>query len=198
MEVVEPRMVAVAAELKNIDPFVEQIQNASQDQLKIYARAPEVTFQAEDFTDLPYAQQMSHILVTGKELEVNFKCHFMLNNARALAMLKIGASEISDSQAVDFVKEYCNIVAGKIKSMCESQHFDLGQSLPFVMQGYNEMFYPADSGRIVRRAWRLSAANTTLTCSVKIDIRDDSVFGKLGSVQYKPESGNDDLNLELF
>lgn len=181
----------------HIADFLNQVRAASIDQLRIYAKAPKVTLETSDRDTLPFVQHMTHILVTGADLEITFKTHFMEDGAAELLATKLG-SRPKPGQEIDFMKEFSNIVAGKTKTMLERGGFVVAQSLPFSIRGYNEIFYEADRQSDQVEAWRLKAESAEIHCSVSIAIRTSDAHGRLSGVKYVPETEDALGEVELF
>ena len=86
---------------------------------------------------------MSLILITGSALKITLKLHFSHKDIKSLIYpiyQKSSAAEISDQQAMDFVKELCNLTAGFIEQTFESHDISLGISLPLGTRGFYELF----------------------------------------------------------
>jgi CheY-specific phosphatase CheX len=177
--------------------FLEQIQAASANELMVYARVGSAEVQLADRTQLPFVQHMTHILVSGAEIEVTFKTHFMNEAADWLLSQKVGKG-MSLDHAIDFMKEYSNIIAGKTKTMLEAAGFEVSQSLPFAVRGYNEIFYGSGDKKIVHHTWMIKAGDAALHCSVSIVSRDVGALEKLRQTSYQPKDSGDVGEAELF
>lgn len=175
-----------------------QIRSASLDQFKIYIKSSEVTARDRSSEELAYVQQLAHILVSGDDIEINFKVHFMLEVAKNYTIEKLGNVTVSDRLCVDFVKEYCNLVAGKAKAILETVGLSMGQSLPFAMQGYNELFYQRDPNDCGHDAWTLHGPKGSVYCSVGIRILNTDIEALLSKVIYQDQFGADSGSVELF
>jgi len=102
-----------------------------------------------------------------------------MDTARALASRIFGgvsAQQISDRRAVDYMKEYCNLVAGKIVTLFEDLQIDLGISLPQQARGFYEVFadYQEKDRPTVSFSdfWTLQAGDHTIACSAVMEILD--------------------------
>jgi hypothetical protein len=175
-----------------------QVREASLDQFMIFAKRSGTELEPIETKRLPFVQHMTHILISGAELEVNFKTHFMLLDAIRLTKGKLAASEASTQQAIDFMKEYCNRIAGKTKAMLEATGLTMGQSLPFAIQGYNEIFYARDASWTSHAAWRLKDPQGEFCCSVAVILRTDDVLEPLKRVAYERENPDQIGAVELF
>lgn len=89
-----------------------------------------------------YCQHIAAILLYGEGCEIQFKVYFMYPDAQAFAAAAKNTKpqKVTKSIAIDFFKEHCNIIAGRIQSDTTKAGIVLGHSLPFAMLGYNEVF----------------------------------------------------------
>lgn len=86
---------------------------------------------------------MSLILVSGESLRMTIKLHYNLYSVKEIAYHAYGkgsAEELSDKQAIDFMKELCNLSAGLVVKIFEESNLPLGMSLPLCARGFNEIF----------------------------------------------------------
>ena len=175
-----------------------EIKRACQDQFKIYAGTAEVVSIRSEISDLPYYQQLAHILVSGDGIEVNFKTHFMMEDARKYAALKLKQDVVPDYLVIDYIKEFCNLVAGKVRTSLEDSGLMLGQSLPFAIQGFNEMFYPRNGGNSIVEAWTISASCGQLMCSALVRILNNDVLPFVEKTAYVEQYGKESGTIEIF
>ena len=61
---------------------IDTLKSASVDQFRIYTNTSEIALRDIPISDLPFYQLLAHILVSGEDLEVNFKTHFMLEDVK--------------------------------------------------------------------------------------------------------------------
>lgn len=86
---------------------------------------------------------MSLILVSGESLRMTIKLHYNLYDVKMVAFRAYGkeaADQLSDKQAIDFMKELCNLSAGQLVKIFEENNLPLGMSLPLCARGFNEIF----------------------------------------------------------
>lgn len=189
--------VAATESIITIADFFSKVRTASLDQLRVYGKAPDLQIFEVELEKLPFVQHMTHILVSGSDLDLTFKSHFMLDDALRLLKLKIGTAATS-SQAVDFMKEFSNIVAGKTKTMLETAGFVVAQSLPCSVRGYNEIFYTSNDGRESMSAWSLIGSGVEIHCSAAVSVRNDGTINRLKSVEYEEEVTGKLGDVEIF
>ncbi len=177
---------------------IDTLKGASVDQFRIYTNTSEIALRDIPISDLPFYQLLAHILVSGEDLEVNFKTHFMLDDVKGYTNAKLKSDAVSNNQLTDFIKEYCNLVAGKAKLFLEEQNLVVGQSLPYAIQGFNEMFYPKTSGYSKDDAWELVGPLGSIRCSCTIKLFKTPAINALKNVKYVEQFGKDSGDIELF
>jgi CheY-specific phosphatase CheX len=120
---------------------------------------------------LVFAHWMSFILLSGKDLRILFKAHYMSHSAKFFAE-KAFASEketVTKLRVLDFFKEFCNLTAGNIKIALASNKVKVGISLPILARGFDEIFYPRPADSIMK-CWSLECEDEIIFCSVHIAI----------------------------
>jgi hypothetical protein len=177
---------------------IDTLKIASADQFRIYTNNSEIAFKEIEIAELPFYQQLAHILVSGEDLELNFKTHFMLDDVKGYTTAKLKSDIVSTNQITDFIKEYCNLVAGKAKLFLEEQRLVVGQSLPYAIQGFNEMFYPKTNGYSKDNAWELTGPLGSIRCSCTIRLFKTPAVTALKNVQYTNQFGRESGEVELF
>ena len=134
-------------------------------------------------TDLAiYGDRMALVLISGKPVKLTFKAHFMESEAKNLAtkVYHKPVTSISTEQALDFMKEFCNITAGSLKKMLHEQGLITGISLPLVVRGFDEIYFsPSDELMSFEDHWRLSASAVKVICSINIEIYQPEVISTL-------------------
>lgn len=122
---------------------------------------------------------MSIILVTGDAIRITLKLHFSLHEAKSFSQVAYGQGSpdgVSDSKAVDFVKELSNLMAGYIVKTFESMHIPMGISLPLYTRGFYEVFadYAPSDSPLVRFSdvWQLTHEEKVINGTVMIEISD--------------------------
>lgn len=152
----------------------------------------------DDPQQLHYFEYMTQILLTGTEIEISFKCHYMLSKLKSIVEKRAGSPTNDSVQIADFAKEFTNVIAGKCKTALENCEVMLGQSLPFCIHGYNEIFYSQQVKNDVSGSWTLKTPLGELVCSTVIKARSEDIFKKLTATRYEDEYGKNVDNIELF
>jgi len=142
-----------------------------------------------------HGRWMSIIILAGRALKMNFRVHFEEEVAKNLA-LKVYAKkpeDITTGQAVDFVKEFCNLVAGGVKRTMQDHQMQSLISMPLITRGTDEIFFEAasDDSEVSsddskaqkplpsqQDRWTIQTERGNILCSVTFDILEpDAVQG---------------------
>ena len=147
--------------------------------------------------DLPFHQFIAMTMLVSREVRLFFRTHTSLENIAGLAQKKyrIDKEKFSESQGVDFIKEFCNIVSGRIVESMKVVDVDLGIGLPFATQGFNQIFFDdAVEGKHIS-CWRLQVGDYWVSCSLRMEILDKKLQGKIENADLE-NIGPD--SMELF
>jgi hypothetical protein len=195
-----PQLLAIKAKLTELVRF------ASVSRLKAHSDCEDIitTEMPENFRPgKVLANNMVFILTSGEPVRVTFKAHYNMDTARALALRIFGglsAHAISERRAVDYMKEYCNLVAGKIVTLFEDLNIDLGISLPQQARGFYEVFadYQEKDKPTVSFSdfWTLSAGEYTIACSAVMEILDRTQLESL--LDYALADTSDDEEMDFL
>lgn len=119
------------------------------------------------------AHRMAVILVSGRKFRMTFKAQFSSDSARFFAhqAYNVDESEVTIAQAEDFVREFCNTVAGHIKSGLVKNSVQVGLSLPTIARGFDNFYFREPSGESVfKDRWKLASHQAEIYCTVQIEI----------------------------
>ena len=130
---------------------------------------------------------MSLIMVSGEFLRITLKLHFNLAEIKRLAYRAYGKNapeELSDKQAIDFIKELCNLSAGQLVTVFEKNNLPTGMSLPLCTRGFYDIFadYTPAVQPFVRFGdlWSLKCESCMINMTSVIEILDvDAISGIL-------------------
>jgi CheY-specific phosphatase CheX len=119
-----------------------------------------------------YSHWMSIILISGPGAKITFKTHFKTQAAKVLAsrVYKVPPESMGLPQAIDFMREFCNLTAGGIKASLLQHNLKLALSLPIITRGFDEIFF----GNIVAEnslsdCWTLKNADFDVVCTSTIE-----------------------------
>lgn len=161
----------VSAELQNL------VRQSAVSRLKLYSQREDIVVEEIENPPRVFAHWMSIILVAGRALRATFKAHYMTKEAKYYALKAYAKpiEELTEQQAADYMKEYCNLTAGNIKRLLEVNSVSAGISLPLVTRGFDEVFFPITPGQFIfRDHWRMVSEGHPLDCSVVIEVYDEA------------------------
>lgn len=148
---------------------------------------------------------MVFILVSGDAIRLTFKIHFNLGTAKKLAHRIFGGtsfSAISEKQAVDYVKEYANLVAGNVVSLLSEYGVDLGLSLPLCTRGFYEVFtdYTEKVAPIIayNDFWNLKVDGLDLFCSSQFEVMNMALLENVGTYRNRESAEESDEEIEFL
>ncbi|MBF0312782.1 MAG: hypothetical protein HQK52_05160 [Oligoflexia bacterium] len=125
------------------------------------------------------------ILISGDDIKMTFKSHFDSELAGYLCAKALKKESVSWDKAIDFMKEYSNVVAGKIKKFFMDQEVIVGLSLPIVTRGFDEIFFePPETGNVLIDNWILSIESNHLYCTCIAEILNKN---RIQSIKYPLE-----------
>lgn len=162
---------------------------ASVVKLSQYSKISEITLGKAQNLRKVFGHWLSLVMISSKEITIAFKVHFMSSSARVLAGSSVGAdpNDVPVSEANDFMQEYCNLVAGTVKNCLSEQGVQLGISLPFLVRGFEELFFPIEDPRITfEKKWEVRGANFGFICTSVTEIHSPV---RIVSVESKHLSG---------
>lgn len=149
---------------------------------------------------------MSLILVSGETLRMTIKLHYNLHDVKSIAYLAYGkesADQLSDMQAIDFMKELCNLSAGQLVKIFEENNLPLGMSLPLCARGFNEIFsdYTAAVKPFVKFGdlWSVKCKDSVFLMTSVVEILD--TFALRNILKYEiplATAENDDGELDFL
>ncbi|MBF0361526.1 MAG: chemotaxis protein CheX [Oligoflexia bacterium] len=115
----------------------------------------------------------STIIISGKDIRMTFKIHFDSDTAIYFASrcFKKDPTDYPQTKAIDFFKEYVNLVAGRIKKIFHGQNIPVGISLPIVTRGFDEIFFSgADkSDEYISNTWGIKENEEIVYCTCVVD-----------------------------
>lgn len=102
-----------------------------------------------------FAPKMAIILVSGDDLQITLKACFYTDEIQQVVSKVHGTKEeeVKSSLINDFMQEYCNLVAGKIKHLFVSSSISVGISLPFITRGFDQIIDAEDSPDLKHQDW---------------------------------------------
>lgn len=190
------------------DKLADLVRQASLSRLVIHANAPQAEIRAIDSGFRPgrmLASNMVFILVSSDTLRLTFKVHFSVRTARNLAFGIFGGespADISERQAIDYFKEYGNLVAGNVISLLGQAGIELGISLPMATRGFYEVFsdYTERQHRMLTFSdfWGLHVDGRDVFCSTQFEIMDKNNLACIAGHDFAEARIADDEELDFL
>ena len=112
------------------------------------------------------------------------------------------ADQISEKQAIDYFKEYGNLVAGHVITLFGESNIELGISLPLCTRGFYEVFsdyteyqYPVVS---YSDFWELQVNGHAVFCSAQYEILNKKSLESLVDYEIAERAGDDDGEMDFL
>lgn len=144
------------------------------------------------------ANNLALIQITSSLVRVTFKCHFNTEAAKKLAFRVCDSDKtttVSEKAVLDFIKEYCNLVAGNVVTLFEGAAIDMGIGLPICTRGFYEVFsnYEEMAATSIIHAdfWRMRANGSEIFGSALIEIIDEIPLECMIGYQIAEESNTE-------
>ena len=144
--------------------------------------------------DFIYGETLAFILVSGQELNLQFKIHFENDRMKALVGESLGVPmlQVIADQVEDFAREFCNLAGGELVALLNSNSCQSSLSLPFISSGLDELFfsdlnYPSET----RDFWEIECSGSRFVCTSVIEIRDSVAFASRAIIVGNGEQDTD-------
>lgn len=157
-------------------PLCELGREVSLARLKAFSRIENLEIREISGTSPVLGFWMCFIMLLGKPMKIIFKAHFGLRNGKNLLRQALGLNpdEILDPQVVDFMKEFCNLTGGAMKSALERQKIETGLSIPLATRGIDEIFDLFLCKGAVTDRWCIGNSDLFINCSLLTEVYDPS------------------------
>ena len=122
---------------------------------------------------------MAQALISGPQLRVIFCVYFNAQNLKkwSVKVFERKWEEITLPEIHDLSKEYCNLVAGHLKTVLDQNKIKVGVSLPFLSRGFDRVFSASENNAaVLNDIWKISADGMQISCSTHIEIFKDFQF----------------------
>ncbi len=183
--------------------FEQRVQQISLSRFRTHCNREDVILtEAVAREDLPvYAHWLGVILVASPQVRLTFKVQY---NASEIAHFAQAALQDTTNKSMqksviaDFMREFCNLMGGYMKSTFEEVGLNVGVSLPLVTRGFDEVF--SFHTHEIRRSfslWGLQCAGYKVFCNYEIEILNPTILSSLESIQSE-SANNDDGSLEFL
>ena len=168
--------------------------------------------QAVAINDLPmnagpvFAHWMSIILLAGQGIRFTIKVHYQTREVMSLAKSILSAGNHAEelSKAADFMREYCNLLAGSLKTTLLEKEVDLGISLPIVVRGFDDVFSEKKraSTDYFQDAWALTADSGDnpgkVVCVLSVGVYANQLLDRLAKVSFSEPTQEESSDMEFL
>ena len=180
--------------------FLDVARLCSKQILSQYSSTDEISVMDLNPEQLKFNQYMCMIRISGDELRMAFRTHFLVKEARGMTSSRFsrGPNSLTSDQVVDAMKEYCNETAGRLKFVLETSKIPVGHSLPFALRGFNEMLFKEHLQVTDQDYWRLSGPGGFIDCSMYLYTTQESFLLRLNQIKPEVLEEVDDNSVELF
>ena len=181
---------------ENVESFIHDV---TYEMLKVKTGDIQFTKGEVNKVELPYREYLAAILLAGSEFKLMYMVHFWLEDAKFLVSksLEKSASDVEYWRAIDFFKEYCNVIAGKTKKAFKAQGIHLNQSLPIGIGGFNLALFDDKGPKEKKLYWSQNTEDIEIDFSARYSILDPSVTEKLVKLP-KYTDLKDETAIEFF
>jgi CheY-specific phosphatase CheX len=149
------------------------IRETSRESLARFANVEQPQIEEIDSTIAVLGHWSALILISGTAVRVTFRVYFSTETAKKLASgaYKMSESLVNSDQAYDFMKEYCNLCAGRVKLLLLTNNLQVGISLPLVTRGFDQVFEEESKETFCTEdRWRLViSTGMAVMCSARIE-----------------------------
>lgn len=155
------------------------VRNTSLSRLRALSNLSDVRLEETPESHEIMGHWMSLILISGRKLRITFKTQFANHMAQGFAahMFRLEKGLVSNSQAQDFMREFCNMTAGYLKNALERHQIALGISLPLLTRGFDDFFFSVSSiNKVFMDRWKFVSGDHVLYCAAVIEVLDDVVL----------------------
>lgn len=188
--------------------LISLIRHSTEDRARLHSHNNEFTLSAPGRDFKPgqvLGNWMSMILVSGEALRIIYKLHYNLSEVKAIAYRTYGKDtpeQLSDKQAMDFMKELCNLSAGQMIKIFDENQLPLGMSLPLCARGFYEIFadYTLANKPFIKFGdlWSLKCGDMDIMLSCVIEILDASALVTILNYEIPVNAKNDDGEMDFL
>ncbi|MBG07198.1 MAG: hypothetical protein CME68_00430 [Halobacteriovoraceae bacterium] len=185
----------------------EEIRNVSLRRIKNHACEDSIVL--EEANELEgdksaVGQWLSLIFVASSAVKMSFKAYYYTTDANYFTSKALGLDSVdgvSKDQVDDFIKEFCNLVAGAIKESFELVGTKSLISLPLVTRGQDYVFFEVketeSNPEVLTDIWDLTLNDHTITCRIVFEIWDKEAMNKIDLLAFGAED-EDDGDIDFF
>lgn len=156
--------------------IIKELNNAIVDEGLIIENYPHMP-------EKPRWNRMSQILLSGPDASLTIKLFFDIKEIVACKSFK--TTDKTSQYFIDFTKELCNVIGGRIKSHIDQTDLKVELSLPFSASTFDDLFIPPPTHQNVISLNRLiKSFNAEMGAALIIEFRDEKTLDQLNRCNY--------------
>lgn len=186
------------------EDYLKCVKNLSRDRWAQQTSRPDIDYRElseNESSRLVKNHQSAHILLAGKGVRIEFRAYFSdlaIENIIAESLNK-PKNMVSRALLHDAMREFCNLVAGGIKSSFNKKYsFQMGLSIPLISRSFDEIWFDDDRG-VHRDLWVIHWSKESFIVSISSLFADMSILSEFGDktdpIQLSEEDGDGGLEL---
>jgi CheY-specific phosphatase CheX len=144
--------------------------------------------------DLAFSEHMVIMLLSNAQIRMFLKIHFHIDEAKRLAAVRQHKTwnDLSDKVAIDFMKELCNVLGGRLKRKIAHLQLELGQSIPLDLEGFCEIFFEDVNWSSQTLVFRVSNPQLQVMVSAQYEITGQEARDKLTTLTDDSKEAEED------
>ncbi len=144
--------------------------------------------------DLAFSEHMVIMLLTNAQIRMFLKIHFHMEIAKRFAAVRQNRkwNDVPDKVALDFMKELCNVLGGRLKRKIAHLELELGQSIPLDLEGFCEIFFEDVNWTSHTLVFAISNAHLHIHVSAQYEITGQEAKDKLAAFTEDRQSSDED------
>ncbi|HYX35263.1 MAG: hypothetical protein M3Q07_22405 [Pseudobdellovibrionaceae bacterium] len=149
--------------------------------------------------DLAFSEHMVIMLLSNAQIRMFLKIHFHIDQAKRLAAVRQHKKwdDVPDKVAIDFMKELCNVLGGRLKRKIAHLQLELGQSIPLDLEGFCEIFFEDVNWSSQTLVFRVSNPQLQVMVSAQYEITGQEARQKLTTLS-EADKGEEEDDIEFL
>lgn len=146
--------------------------------------------EAADVDKLAYKEYLAAILLASEDIKLTYMLHFWLEDAKKIAANQWNKDvcDVEYWRAIDYFKEFCNLLAGKTKEIFRASNITFGQSLPVAINGFNLALFNLNLQNTYHLYWAQRSGDVELSFSVHYAFQSSDCLDKIQNIPDKIHS----------
>ena len=141
--------------------------------------------------------RMAVVLLTGNEATIHIKTYYNYRDLTPIIKSKFKKINDEASTIDDFVKEFTNLMGGKLRAMSANVNLNMFMGTPFSSTGFDDIFLTmSDSkgGNKWRKAWVIEYSNAKFYCSAEVNSKDLDKIMAFEKLEWELEGQEDEID----